>query len=331
MNRRSALMSLAAIVVPLPVLSQQAGRRHRLGLLLLGQLPSLTDPFFAALQYRGWSLGNNLEVETYVTAREQSRAHELARQLIDKGASILVTVGTANAAAARRASATVPIVMLASGYPVESGLAASLARPAGNVTGLSVYAGSELFGKYIALLRELLPRLRELGIFWGYAPPAFPERETELAVGEMRRAAGALGINVRVWMNPDEGELAKNLAAAAGVHMDALFVSAGGAQSVPEGIAEIAAFCEKRRLPTMCDVAGNFFLAGGLLSYSVDFRELGVRGAAFVDRILRGAKPGELPIEQPTRFELVVNLKRAKAIGMTVPSSILVRADRVIE
>ena len=293
--------------------------------------PVLTDPFFAALQVRGWSLGQNLEVETRVTAREQSRAHELARELIDQGANVLVTVGTANAVAARRASASVPIVMLASGFPVESGLAASLARPGGNVTGLSVYAGSELFAKYIALLKELVPQLRQLGIFWGYAPPAFPERETELAVGAMRRAAAALGIDVRVWMNPDESALAKSLAAAAGVHIDALFVSAGGAQSVPEGIAKLAAFCEQRRLPAMCDVAGNFFQAGGVLSYTVDFKELGVRGASFVDRILRGAKPGELPIEQPTRFELVVNARRAKAIGMTIPASILLRADRVIE
>jgi putative tryptophan/tyrosine transport system substrate-binding protein len=309
----------------------QAGRRHRLGVLLLGHLPALTDPFFAALQARGWSLGQNLEVETRVTAREQSRAHEVARELIDKGANLLVIVGTANAVSARRASATVPIVMLASGYPVESGLAASLARPGGNVTGLSVYAGSELFGKYIALLKELVPQLRELGIFWGYAPPAYPERETELAVGAMRRAAGALGINVHVWTNPDESALAKNLAAAASAHLDALFVSAGGAQSVPEGIAKLAAFCEQKRLPTMCDVAGNFFLAGGVLSYTVDFKELGVRGASFVDRILRGAKPGELPIEQPTRFELVANARRAKAIGMTIPASILLRVDRVIE
>jgi putative ABC transport system substrate-binding protein len=331
MKRRDALMALAAVVVPHAAFPQQTEIRQRLGLLLLGHLPALTDPFIAALRDRGWSLGKNLEVDTRITAREQLRAHELARELIDKGANVLVTVGTANAISARRASATVPIVMLASGYPVESGLVASLARPGGNVTGLSVYAGGELFGKYVALLKELVPQLRSLGVFWGYAPPAFPEAETQLAFGQIRRAAETLSIRVRVWMNPGEPELATNLVSAAGVTMDALFVSAGGAQSVPEGIAKVTAFCEKRRLPTMCDVAGNFFLAGGVLSYTVDFKELGVRGASFVDRILRGAKAGDLPIEQPTRFELVVNARRAKTIGMTIPASILQRADRVIE
>jgi ABC-type uncharacterized transport system substrate-binding protein len=120
-----------------------------------------------------------------------------------------------------------------------------------------------------------VPQARDLGIFWGYAPPAFPEQETELLLGEMRRAAAALAINVRVWMNPDENELAKNLVAAADVRTDALIVSAGGAQSVPGGIAKLAAFCEQRRLPAMCDVAGNLFAAGGVLAYSVDFKELG--------------------------------------------------------
>jgi len=255
----------------------------------------------------------------------------MARELLTSGADLIVTVGTAHAVAAQNASRTVPIVMLASGYPVEAGLARSLRKPEGNVTGVSVYAGSEVFGKHVALFKELVPHMRELGIFWGYAPPAYPERETELAAGGMRRAADALAIGTRVWMNPDERELDKNLVALADSRPDGLYVSAGGAQSVPAGIAKVAAYCEKRRLPTVCEVAGVFFQAGGVLSYSPDFGELGVRAASFVDRILRGAKAGDLPIEQPTRFQLVVNLKRAKTIGLTVPASLLLRADRVIE
>jgi putative tryptophan/tyrosine transport system substrate-binding protein len=331
-NRRALILSaIGALAGPVAPALAQPAKPRRLGVLLLGPLAALTEPFYASLNDRGWSVGRNLQVETRATAGEQQRAPEMAAEMIRSGAEILVTVSSANAVAARRASSTVPIVMLASGYPVESALAASLARPGGNVTGLSIYAGTEVFGKYIGLLKEAVPKLRELGIFWGYAPPAFPEAETELCVGEMRRAAEALKMTVRVWMNPDEGRLENNLASAATAPLDALFVSAGGAQSTAAGIARVAAFCEKRRLPTMCDVAGNFFHAGGVLSYSVDFRELGVRGASFVDRILRGAKPGELPIEQPTRFELVVNLKRAKAIGLAIPPSILARADRVIE
>jgi putative ABC transport system substrate-binding protein len=320
--------SLAARSAPS---TAQAGKPARIGLLLLGPFPGLTDPFFATLRERGWSVGKNLQVETRVTAAEQTRAADMAREMIGKGANIIGVTGTANAIAAREASKSVPIVMLAAGYPVQSGLAASLARPGGNVTGVSVYAGTELFGKFVALFKEAVPKLEQLGIFWGYAPPAFPRIEVDIAVGEIGRAASALGIRTRFWMNPDLPALERTLAEAEAASLDALFVSAGGAQSAPDGIAKVAAFCERRRLPTMCDVTGNFFAAGGVLSYSVDFRELGVRGAGYVDRILRGAKPGDLPIEQPTRFELVLNLKRAKQIGMAVPPALLARADRVIE
>jgi putative tryptophan/tyrosine transport system substrate-binding protein len=299
--------------------------------LLLGPFPALTNPFLAALRDRGWALGKNLQVETRVTAPEQPRAAQMARELIAKGASLIAVTGTANALAAREASTSVPIVALACGYPVESGLAASLARPGGNVTGLSVYAGTEIFGKDVALFKEAVPKLRNLGVFWGYAPPAFPQVETDMVMDEMRRAGSALGIHLKFWLNPDMRALERTLAEAATAPLDAVFVSAGGAQSAPDGIDQVAQFCERRRLPTMCDVAGNFFAAGGVISYSVDFRELGVRGAAFVDRILRGAKPAEMPIEQPRRFELVVSLKRARLIGMTIPRSILTRADRVIE
>lgn len=330
MKRREALAVLAGAMLSDPIRAQPQARK-RLGMLLLVEVPPLTDPFFSALRGRGWVVGKNLEVESRVTAPEQGRASEIARELLANGSDLIVTVGTANAVAARSASKTVPIVMLGSGYPVEVGLAKSLRKPAGNVTGISVYAGSEIFGKYVALFRDLVPQMRELGIFWGYAPPAFPERETEIAVGQMRSAADVLGIGTRVWMNPDERALDKNLAELINTRVDGLFVSAGGAQSVPGGIAKVAAYCEKRRLPTVCDVAGVFFHAGGVLSYSPDFGELGARAASFVDRILRGAKAGDLPIEQPTRFELVVNMKRASSIGMTVPASLLLRADRVIE
>ena len=330
-NRRRLLALLGAGLAPaLPALGQSEKSR-RIGLLLLSPFPPLIDPFLATLRDRGWSSGKNLQVETRVTAPAQSGAPQMARELIAKGASVIAVTGTANALAAREASRSVPIVMLASGYPVESGLAASLARPGGNVTGLSVYAGTEIFGKDVALFKEAVPRLRELGIFWGYAPPGFPKVETDIVIDEMTRAASALGINLRLWLNPDMTALERTLIEAAVVPLDAVFVSAGGAQSAPEGIAKVAEFCERRRLPTMCDVVGNFFAAGGVLSYSVDFRELGVRAAAFVDRIFRGAKPAEMPIEQPRRFELVVNMKRARLIGMSVPPSILTRADRVIE
>jgi putative ABC transport system substrate-binding protein len=332
MKRRTFIGLLAGALAARSALSTaQAGKPARIGLLLLSRFPGLTDPFIGALRERGWVLGKNLEIDTRLTAQDQMRAADMAREMIAQGANLIAVTGTANAMAARQASTRVPIVMIASGYPVEVGLASSLAKPGGNVTGMSVYAGTALFGKFVALLKEAVPKLARLGIFWGYAPPAFAQIETDIAIGEMTRAAGALGIQTRWWMNPDLAALDRTLAEAEGAPLDALFVSAGGAQSVPDGIAKVAAFCERLRLPAMSDVAANFFAAGAVLSYSVDFRELGVRSAGQVDKILRGAKPGDLPIEQPTRFELVLNLKRARQIGMAIPPALLARADRVIE
>jgi putative ABC transport system substrate-binding protein len=225
----------------------------------------------------------------------------------------------------------VQIVMLASVYPVESGLAASLARPGGNVTGLTVYAGTEIFAKSVALARELVPTLKQLGVFWAYAPPYFPQVEMDICLTQMRQAAEATGVRPRIWVNRNERELDESLVAAASLPLEAVFVTAGGPQSVAQGIAKVAEFCGKRRLPAVTDVASLIFGAAGIATYSPDWKELATRGASFVDRILRGAKPGELPIEHPTRYELVVNAKRAKVIGLAIPRSILARADRVIE
>ena len=334
-RRRLLVLGGLLAAVPVPVVAQRA-RSARLGVLHLappGASSSATDLFHVfseALKDRGWAVGRNLVIESRTTAGAPHRAVDFAKELLQNGAEMLVAVGSSNALAARQATSTVPIVMLASGFPVESGLAASLARPGGNVTGLRVYAG-EVFGKYVALVKELVPSLTELGIFWGYGPPAFPPIETPLALDEMRRAADTLNIQLRVWQNPDAAALTANLREAANTRMQALFVTSGTAQTVPAAVAQITRFCEVRRLPTMCDLAGLFFQTGGVLAYSVDIAELGMRGASFVDRILRGANPAELPIEQPTRFQLIVNAKRAKALGIAVPAALLTRADRVIE
>lgn len=320
----------SATLAAAPGIAQQSGKR-RLGLLLLVDVPSLTDPMFAGLAEKGWRMGANLEIETRITAPQQHRAADMARELLHRGADVLVTVSTANAVAARQASSNAPVVMLASGYPVESGLAASYARPGGNVTGLSIYAGSALFGKHVELTRELVPTARQLGVFWGYAPPAFPSVETDLALGEMQTAATAMNIKIRPWLNRDAASLEANLAAAESSGVDALFVSAGGPQSQPKTISRIADFVLKRKLPTACDAAGVFFMQGGVIAYSAEFSELGRRAAAYVDRILRGAKPGEMPIERPTRFELVVNRRFAKALGFAIPPSLAVRADRFVD
>ncbi|HUQ74246.1 MAG TPA: ABC transporter substrate-binding protein [Burkholderiales bacterium] len=322
--------SVAAAALASRVCSaQQANSVRRVGLLQLVPFPPLTDPLLAALKDRGWTLGKNLSVETRITAPQQERAAEMAKELIRNGCDLLIAIGTANAVAAKQATQTVPIVMLA-GYPVESGLVASLAKPGGNLTGVTIYAGTGVFGKQVALAKELVPTLRELGVLWAYAPPAFPEAETEICLKEMRTAADALRIRLRVWMNRSEEGLHKCLVEVAKAPLQALFVTSGGPQSTPEGIAKVARFAEQRRLPVVCDIASTVFRAAGVLTYAANLGELGATAASFVDRILRGAKPNDLPIERPTRFELVINAQRMKAIGLTIPPTLLARADRVI-
>jgi putative ABC transport system substrate-binding protein len=330
-KRRDLLLAVGGSLTPGVLRAQQVKRECRLGLLLISPFPATIDPFVAALNERGWTLGRNLKVDTRITAAEQERAPEMAKELIQQGADIIVVTGTANAVAARQASKTVPIVALACGYPVESGLASSLARPGGNVTGLTVYAGTEIFAKAVSLARELVPGLKQLGVFWAYAPPFYPQVEVDICLKEMRLAAELNKMRTRVWINRNTRELDQTLAEAAGLPLEALFLTAGGPQSMPEGIAKVAAFCERRRLPAVGDIAGNIFAAAGVVANSPVWKELAVRGASFVDRIMRGAKPGDLPIEYPTRYELVVNAKRAKVIGLEIPRSILARADRVIE
>jgi putative ABC transport system substrate-binding protein len=197
---------------------------------------------------------------------------------------------------------------------------------------MAVYAGGgPLFGKYMELLRELVPSLRELGVFWGYAPPSYREEQVAPATDELRRATKVLNVNMRFWQTGRESDLESALAAAAGTPLDALFVTGGVIHSVPETAQRIGRFILQRRLPTLTE-GGSFFAAGGaVLAYFADANELAARTAYFVDRILKGAKPSDLPIEQPTKYVLSVNLKAAKALGLSVPPSLLVRADRVID
>jgi putative ABC transport system substrate-binding protein len=188
-----------------------------------------------------------------------------------------------------------------------------------------------LFGKFVQLLRELVPSLRELGVFWGYAPPSYKPEQVAPAINELRRAAKALSINVRFWQTGREADLDSALAAAAGAPLNALLVTSGLIHELPEIRPRITRFALERRLPTLTDFPGSLFAAGAVLAYAVELKELSVRTADFVDRILKGAQPGELPIEQPTKYELSVNLKTATAIGLTIPRSLLLRADKVIE
>jgi putative ABC transport system substrate-binding protein len=197
---------------------------------------------------------------------------------------------------------------------------------------MTIYAGSLLFGKFVDLLHQLVPTLRELGVLWGYAPPSYRPEQVAPALDELQRATNALNINLRFWQTGTERDLEAALAAAARAPLDALFVTAGLIHSRSEIAPRIVRFVLQRRLPALTDFTGPLLTAGGaVLAYSVEPKELAARAAYLVDRILKGAKPGELPIEQPTKYELTVNLKAAKALGLSIPPSLVMRADRVID
>jgi putative ABC transport system substrate-binding protein len=332
-NRRTLVNGFCiAALVPTIARAQVVGKVYRVGVLTPNPASPLPGLLIAALRERGWVVGRNLAVEIHDTKGDPERAEALAKDLVREPVDLIVTNVTATAMAARRATSVIPIVMLTSSFPVEAGLATSLARPGGNVTGMTLYAGGLLFGKFVQLLRELVPTLRELGVLWGYAPPSYRPEQVAPATDELRRAAKALNINVRFWQTGTEGNLEAALATAASAPLDALFVTAGVIHSRPDTAPRIARFVLQRRLPALTDFPGPLFTAGGaVLAYAVEVKELAARAAYLVDRILKGAKPGELPIEQPTKYELTVNLKTAKALGLNIPHSLVIRADRVID
>ena len=271
-------------------------------------------------------------IEPRYSGMSAERAQAVARELIHLKVDLILTFTTAQAQAAQQASRTVPIVMITSGFPVEAGLAASLARPGGNVTGLSVYAGGGLFAKYLDLLKELIPSLQRFGVFWNYVPPGFLKEEAAVGLGELKAAAVAAGVMARIFEIDSPAALNQAPNVTREARVEAVFVTSGG-PLITEGIsAEIMAFTLQHRIATITDFAsGAFFNAGCLMAYSASLTEMARRGAAFADRILRGARPGDLPIELPTKFELFINLKTARALGLTIAPSLLLRADRVIE
>ena len=326
-----AVVLALSLLSPLAAQAQQAGRMYRIGLLAGRPSPHLMVPFVAAMREYGWVEGRDFIVESRYTGVDLGHAEALARELIELKVDLILTGTTATARAARQASRTVPIVMLASGFPVEAGLAVSLARPGGNVTGLSAYAGGELFSKYVQLLKDVVPTGKAFAVLWNYVPPGFAKEEVEASLGEMKRAARTIGVTTRVFQLQSLADLDRALGVLAREKVEALFVTAGGPLMTEQTSAKIMAFTLKQRIATLTDFRGTFVDAGCLMTYAAIPAEMAKRAAAFVDRILRGTRPGDLPIEQPTKFELVINLKTAKALGLTIPQTLLLRADQVIQ
>ena len=331
MKRRQFIAASGSLLVAPSTFAQQPGRVYRVGFMVQAAGGFLRDALSTALHEQGWVEGRNLQLDTRLSAGPAD-IDALAKELVAARCDLIVVAGTHMALAASRATKTIPIVMYVSGWPVEGGLVASYARPGGNITGLSTYGGSEkIWTKFMSLTVELIPSLREIGLIWDYVAPLFLEKEVEYGVGELTRAAELLKVRSRTWAIHKQADLEDALKAMASAPMQALFATSGPFISQPQNWPRISEVAMRRRVPIVCDIAGSTFRNMGLLAYSVNWNDAAKRCASFVDRILRGAKPGELPIEQPTNFELVLNAGRAKAIGLAIPPAMLIRADRVIE
>jgi putative ABC transport system substrate-binding protein len=327
MNRRELLIAMGAgaLAAPLASLAQQpAAKVRRIGRLApaTSAFTSLPDEGFRqGMRELGWSEGGNIASEYRYANGVLERLPALAAELVRLKVEVIVAGSTPAIVAAKNASATIPIVMVTSADPVAAGLVASLAHPGGNVTGVTAL-GQELGGKALDLLKQAVPGISRVAVLGG---PAYPLGTGARAI---ESAARALGVTLQTIVVRTPAEIDGAFAAMREQRIDGLLVLPDPMFTIQNRrIPELAA---RHRLPAIYELS-EFVDAGGLMFYGAALRDMYRRAATFVDKILRGAKPGDLPIEQPTQFELVINLKAAKALGIRIPQSLLVRADRVIE
>ena len=326
MNRRAFISTaLGFLAAPLAVDAQQPGKVARIGVLSQGSSisgPHIREAFRQGLRDLGYAEGQNIVIEYRYAEGKAERLPDLAAELLRLKVDVIVSGGTLAPLAAKHATGTIPIVMSAAGDPVGTGLVPSLAKPGGNVTGLSNFS-ADLTAKRLQLLKEILPGVSRVAVLWNGANPiaALLMRETEAA-------ARALGLQVQSLevRGPDEFENALPAAVSGGA--GALFVVDDPLVFIAR--LRIADFAARNRLP-MTAIYREFAEAGGLMTFGANLADLNRRAAIYVDKILKGAKPADLPVEQPTKFDLVINLKTAKALGLTIPQSLLVRADEVIQ
>jgi len=326
MKRRDLITVLGgtAAIWTLAARAQQArGRLYKVGYLgPASPEPHLIKAFEYGLQTLGYRLGENVVVEYRFANQDLERLPTLAAELVRLGVDIIVA-GSNATAAAMSATTTIPIVMTNSLDPMSTGLAASLARPGGNVTGFTADTGDEIWGKRLELLKEVLPNLSRVGVLWN--PDYVPNRTRLISIREAARAVGLTLVSVEAngldGLEPAFATMVSERTQAFIVLGDSILYNYRG---------QLAATATRNRLPGASSLR-EYAEAGFLLTYGPDFRDIYRRAAIFIDKIFKGAKPADLPIEQPTKFELVVNLKTAKALGLPVPQTLLARADEVIE
>ena len=335
MNRRETVAALLAFGATAGTLCSpvqaQASSPYRIA--LLSDFAAGMEPLLQLLTETLGKAGR-IEGRDFVYYRSgilYGRDIDLAiRRAVDSKPDLIFSNNLGYAIGAHKLTKTIPIVMWISGFPVEGGVAASLARPGKNVTGLTIYAGAEVFGKLVQLLLEAKPGIKRIGALCTYLPPFNPQEEAEAIIAEMRNAGRALGVDVRILEIAKPEQVADAMAAIASERMEALLLTSGVSIAVRR--QDILQFALQRRLPTITDWDWSETKAAPLLCYAASPAVLIRQAADYVKRILwEGAKPGELPIQLPAKVDLQVNLKTAKAIGLTLPQSLLLRADKVIE
>jgi putative ABC transport system substrate-binding protein len=321
------LASAAAWAAPAASRAQPAERMRRIGVLSLSKAASdaaryEVAAFRAALRSTGYEEGRNLQIEARFAEGEVPRLAGLAQELVRLDVALIMAITNDPIEAAMRATRRIPIVMIGAVLPVELGYVQSLARPGANVTGTS-WATIEMSGKVMQILREAAPAAVRIALL---ATPAAPGSLHYRA--ENRRAAKALGLRLETYDIGPADSLAATLRRVAANKPDALFVVGEGV--VGTQLAEIAAFAQRHKLLSI-GVTPQYIGAGGALYYGPNLAALMQRTVSYIDRILKGAQPADLPVELPAKFDLIVNLKTLKAIGFTIPQSLLLRADEVIQ
>jgi putative tryptophan/tyrosine transport system substrate-binding protein len=325
-DRRRFIGTLAGglLTAPLAAEAQQAGKLYSIGVLTSAAGPSPTyGPIVSsALRGNGYQVGRNVVLEARYAAGRVEQLPDLAADLVRRKVDLVLAFGASESLAAMKATTTIPIVFL-SPTPVELGLVQSLARPGGNLTGLSVDTGPAVVGKILESLRLVVPALSRVAVL---VDPHRPVLAIWWKAG--MEAGQALKVQLRMVPVQREEDLEAAFAMIAGDRPDALLLTADALVSL--NLKRITDFALKHRLPTASYVR-DLVDEGGLMSYGPNFGDLMRRAVSYVDKIFKGARPADLPVEQPTKFELAINLKTAKALGLTIPPSLLQRADQVIE
>ena len=303
--------------------AQQSASPKRVGVILVAASPddALGQQFRRGLVEAGYSEGHDVFIEWRSANGDFTRVPQLVGELIQRKVDVIVVETTPATLAVKRATSTIPVVMTIVSDPVGSGLVANLAHPGGNITGLSVMA-TDLTAKRLQLLKEAVPRLTKVAVLWSPDVPSHPK-----VIEDLKAVAPSLSIEVSTMSARTPEEISTALSAVTRAHAQALYVLDNAFFAAHRQM--ILEVTSKGRLPVFGD--RGFAESGALLSYGPNFADLYRRAAGYVDKILKGAKPGDLPIEQPTKFELIVNVKAARILGIAIPETILLRADEVIK